>query len=109
MYISFFFFWFFKAQAERQAVNTTIQGTAADIAKKAIIQVEKCLTDNDINLILHIHDELIYEVPINKLKQVIKIIKYNMENCIKLNIPLYVKLKTGNCWGTMTEINTINN
>uniref|UniRef100_A0A336LSY8 DNA polymerase theta n=1 Tax=Culicoides sonorensis TaxID=179676 RepID=A0A336LSY8_CULSO len=103
-----------QRQAERQAVNTTIQGSAADIAKHAMIRMEKNLaryekdlgicSKNQVNLILHLHDELVYEVPSEKVHKVAKVLKYSMENCIKLSIPLKVKMKMGRSWGELTEI-----
>lgn len=101
-----------RAKAERQAINTTIQGSAADIAKYAILRMERNLIRYGdkldiplgvINLVLHLHDELLYEVPSRNVKQILKILKSSMENCAKLSVPLKVKLKRGQCWGTMTE------
>lgn len=105
-----------RAQAERQAINTIIQGSAADIAKYAILRMERNLMKyqtaakvnlpNDsmthVNLVLHLHDELMYEIPSDKSKQIIKILKTSMENCAKLRVPLKVKIKKGSTWGTMT-------
>lgn len=102
-----------KKQAERQAVNSSIQGSAADIAKNAILTMEKNirryreklgLAENSVNLVLHLHDELIFEVPVDKAKKVAKILSLTMENCVKLNVPLKVKLKIGRSWGELKEI-----
>lgn len=103
-----------QRQAERQAVNTTIQGSAADIAKHALIRMEKNLlkyekdlglfSKNYVDLVLHLHDELVYEVPADKVMKVAKVLKHSMENCIKLSIPLRVKMKIGRSWGELTEI-----
>ncbi|KAJ8948378.1 hypothetical protein NQ314_008417 [Rhamnusium bicolor] len=96
-------------QAERQAVNTTVQGSAADIAKKAMVKIEQELQDvfgktkNKPKLVLHLHDELMYEVPSKYLRKVARIVKRNMENSVQLSIPFPVKLKTGKSWGQMTE------
>lgn len=102
---------FKRAQAERQAINTTIQGSAADIAKYAILRMERNLTkyqsvlkigaQSRIDLVLHLHDELLYEIPADKATQVLKILKSSMENCAKLLVPLRVKLKKGISWGEM--------
>lgn len=102
-----------RAQAERQAINTTIQGSAADIAKYAILKMERNLVKyqeklkkiDDIDLVLHLHDELLYEVPRKKANNVVKILKSSMENCAKLSVPLKVKVKMGDSWGTMNRIN----
>lgn len=103
-----------QKQAERQAVNTTIQGSAADIAKHALMRMEKNLaryeTDlgisskNSVDLVLHLHDELVYEVPADKVLKVAKVLKHSMENCIKLSIPLRVKMRMGRSWGELTDI-----
>lgn len=57
-----------------------------------------------VNLVLHLHDELIYEVPEDKAKAIAKILKYSMENCVKFSIPLNVKIKMGKNWGSLMEI-----
>lgn len=96
-------------QAERQAVNTTIQGSAADIVKKVMVILSRRL--NDIyqgtplkpKLVLHLHDELLYEVPNNQLLNVARIIKECMEESISLSIPLPVKFKSGPSWGQLKE------
>lgn len=59
---------------------------------------------NSIDLVLHLHDELLYEAPIEKCNQVVKILKSSMENCAKLLVPLRVKVKKGQSWGKMTII-----
>ncbi|XP_037904628.1 DNA polymerase theta [Hermetia illucens] len=102
-----------KGQAERQALNTTIQGSAADIAKKAIIRTERNLEKyrsrmgldaDDVKFVLHLHDELLFEVPEHKVQKVAKVLRISMENSAQLNIPLRVKLKAGKSWGTLQEI-----
>lgn len=98
-----------RAQAERQAINTTIQGSAADIAKCAMLRMDRCLRQNDsilsgCNLVLHLHDELIYEAPKNIAKQVAYHLKSSMEKCKSLNVPLDVKLKIGDSWGSMQVV-----
>ncbi|XP_057670465.1 DNA polymerase theta isoform X1 [Diorhabda carinulata] len=99
-----------KGQAERQAVNTIIQGSAADIVKKAMLKIDLDLREvfhkakSKPNLVLHLHDELIYEVPTKYLRKVAKIVKKNMETCVDLSVPFPVKLKSGFCWGNLTEL-----
>uniref|UniRef100_A0A182QX53 DNA polymerase theta n=1 Tax=Anopheles farauti TaxID=69004 RepID=A0A182QX53_9DIPT len=100
-----------RCEAERQAVCTTIQGSAADILKNAIVRMRRNLCKYrevlalaEIRLVLHLHDELIYEVPRNQLQKVAKILRSSMENCAKLSVPLRVKLKAGPTWGTMQEL-----
>uniref|UniRef100_A0A182FG04 DNA polymerase theta n=1 Tax=Anopheles albimanus TaxID=7167 RepID=A0A182FG04_ANOAL len=102
-----------RAEAERQAVCTTIQGSAADILKNAIVRMQRNLRKygdvldvGAIQLVLHLHDELVYELPRAQLPKVAKILRSSMENCAKLSVPLRVKLKTGESWGTMRELNS---
>lgn len=100
-------------QAERQAINSTIQGSAADIAKGAILRMEKNivryreklgLAEHSVHLVLHLHDELIFEVPIEKAKKIAKVLSLTMENSVKLTVPLRVKLKIGRSWGELQEV-----
>lgn len=107
-----------RSQSERQAINTSIQGSAADIVKYAILRMERNVLKYEtslkvnipqdplsyVNLVLHLHDELIYEIPINKDKQLIKILKMSMENCAKLSVPLRLKIKKGLNWGNMISV-----
>ncbi|CAG9863608.1 unnamed protein product [Phyllotreta striolata] len=100
-----------KGQAERQAVNTIVQGSAADLVKRAMITVDKELEEifhkakNKPKLVLFLHDELMYEVPIKYLKKVAKVIKRNMESSFGLSIPFPVKLKHGKSWSNLMEFN----
>ncbi|XP_035912100.1 DNA polymerase theta [Anopheles stephensi] len=103
-----------RAEAERQAVCTTIQGSAADILKNAIVRMGRNLGKyrnvlelSEIRLVLHMHDELVYEVPRTQLVKVAKLLKSSMENCAKLSVPLRVKLKAGPSWGTLQELTTL--
>lgn len=96
---------FVLEQAERQAVNTTIQGSAADIAKNAMILIEKNIDmfKKRPKLVLQLHDELIYDVPIKHQNNFARILKNCMENSVKLSVPFPVKLKAGLSWGTLEE------
>ena len=78
----------------RAAMNTPIQGTAADIMKIAMIEVNKKLEEEKLNakLILQIHDELLIECEIEEKEEVKKILKESMENAVKLSIPLEVEV-----------------
>lgn len=79
--------------AKRQAINAPIQGSNADIIKLAMVELENKIK-NEFNILLQIHDELVFEIPEEKVDKVIPIIKDIMENIIKLNIPLIVDVKT---------------
>jgi DNA polymerase-1 len=90
-----------KAAAERVAVNTPIQGSAADIVKTAMINLNKALiaAASPARLLLQVHDELIFECPKNAAKETAELIKKEMENAVKLTIPLKASLETGKRWG----------
>lgn len=85
---------------ERIALNMPIQGTAADIIKVAMINVYNQLKKRKLEtkLVLQVHDELILEAPINEVEVVKAILKTEMENAIKLRVPLIVDMKVGDTW-----------
>lgn len=89
-----------QAAGERIAMNTPIQGTAADIMKKAMIDVWKALKEGDYGtrMIMQVHDELIFEVPEEEIEKVKKLIKEKMEGAYKLKVPLIVDLAYGKNW-----------
>ncbi|MCL2264991.1 MAG: DNA polymerase I [Treponema sp.] len=90
-----------KSAAERIAVNTPIQGSAADIVKTAMINLDKRLAKekSSARLLLQVHDELILECPKNDCEKTEQIIKNEMEQAAQLLIPLRVTIETGNSWG----------
>lgn len=92
-----------RNHAERQAVNTTIQGSAADIAKAAMVAISSSKSQNS-RLLLQLHDELIYEVPEMDKDAFVVTMKQAMEGTVTLNIPLPVKVKCGYSWGTLEYI-----
>ena len=83
--------------AERTAINTPIQGTAADIIKLAMIKVEQELAKTELKakMLLQIHDELVFEVPENEVDQTEKLVKDCMESVMKLDVPLVVNISVG--------------
>ena len=91
-----------QAAAERIAVNTPIQGSAADIVKMAMLKVNTALRKNPTGakMLLQVHDELIFECPDNQeaIDNTLKLIKENMENAVKLSIPLRVSIEYGKNW-----------
>ncbi len=89
-----------RAAAERAAVNMPLQGTAADMMKIAMINIHKKLPKNA-NLILQIHDELIVECEKDDAKKVEKIIKTEMENVHKFEVPIEVEVRHGTGWGSL--------
>ncbi|KAF4522113.1 hypothetical protein B566_EDAN012739 [Ephemera danica] len=99
-----------SAHSERQAKNTVLQGSAADLTKVAMLQVHKLLEVKGLasctKLVLHLHDELIYEAPSCSIQEVAKVIKHGMETAVKLNVPLPVKMKSGASWGQLHELDS---
>lgn len=96
--------WNLRAAAERMAINMPIQGTAADLIKMAMVEIAKHPALND-KLLLQVHDELIFEVPENEIKETAGKIKEIMENIFSLSVPLKVEIETGDNWGEMKLIN----
>lgn len=88
-----------RKAAERVAINAPMQGTAADIIKKAMIDIDRFIADkNDIRMIMQVHDELVFEVKEDKVEYYEKIIKDMMENAVKLSVPLIVEVNFGDNW-----------
>ena len=89
-----------KAVAERVAINSPIQGTAADIIKKAMIEIYNYMTDKKMKsqMILQVHDELIFEVVEEELSEMKSLIEDKMMNVCKLSIPLSVDMGMGVNW-----------
>ncbi len=94
------------AQAERMAVNTPLQGSAADIIKLAMIQLAEELpkVSAKSRMLLQVHDELVFEVPDKDVAKVAKLAKQVMENVTKLKVPLVVDVKAGSNWSEMEEV-----
>ncbi|UTC61439.1 DNA polymerase I [Treponema sp. OMZ 787] len=90
-----------KAGAERIAVNTPLQGSAADIVKLAMLEVDKALKKQklDAAILLQVHDELIIETSESEREKVMAIVKEKMEGVIKLSVPLRVSIESGMSWG----------
>ena len=89
-----------RNQAERMAVNTVCQGSAADLIKKAMIDIHRQLRDEKLKtrLILQIHDELLFEVPENELEHVQPLVTSLMESAIPLSVPMVVNVAVGKNW-----------
>ncbi len=91
------------AQAEREAINMPIQGTAADIIKVAMIQLDAALLERGLQskMLLQVHDELIFEVPDDEVDQMMVLIKAVMENAYSLDVPLNVDIYAATNWGSL--------
>ena len=84
-----------KAEGERIAINTPIQGTAADIIKLAMINIYKRTKDMKSRMILQVHDELVFEVPEDEIDAMKEIVSEEMENVVDLRVPLKVDMSVG--------------
>lgn len=90
-----------RSAAERMAMNTPLQGSAADIIKLAMLRVEKRLENMKSKMILQIHDELIIDTAKDEEEEVKKILSYEMENAMKLSVPLIAEATSANNWGEL--------
>lgn len=89
-----------RSFAERTAINTPIQGTAADIMKKAMIEVERALEASKLKsrILLQVHDELVLEVTEGEKQQVAELVRTTMEKAVQLEIPLLADVNFGKNW-----------
>ena len=89
--------------AERTAMNTPLQGTAADLIKLAMIEIDRRLTDEEFasRMILQVHDELLFEGPESEMPKLKKLVKEVMEHVHELRVPLVVEMKVGPNWRDM--------
>ena len=114
-----------KAAGERMAINMPVQGTSADMIKKAMVEIDRELANivipakagiqktgsriksgmtDSCNLILQIHDELLFECDSKVIKEIGKMVKEKMEEALKLDVPIVVDLKVGPNWGEMEPL-----
>ena len=89
-----------RQNAERMAINATIQGSAADLIKVAMINIQKQIDRKSLQtrMILQVHDELVFEVKTAELEEIKTLVKKEMENAIKLDIPVRVDMGVGKTW-----------
>ena len=89
-----------RSYAERAAINAPIQGTAADIMKRAMIQVDRALDRSSLGakMLLQVHDELVLEVPEGEIDATAALLKMTMQNAAHLSVPLTVEVGTGPDW-----------
>jgi DNA polymerase-1 len=91
--------------AERQAVNAPIQGSASDLIKMAMIDIQHRIEAKgwESRMVLQIHDELLFDAPKEELAQLVPLVRERMENVLKLGVPIKVQIKTGQNWLDMEE------
>lgn len=89
-----------KEFAERAAINQPLQGTAADLIKMAMIDVDKVFKENNLKskMVMQVHDELVFEVVADELEQVKTLVKQEMQNVANLKVPLLVDINWGKSW-----------
>jgi DNA polymerase-1 len=94
-----------REAAERMAINMPVQGTSADIIKKAMVDIYTEMQKRGLKskMLLQVHDELIFEVPDSEMTTMRVLVTDMMVNTIKLSIPLKVECKVGYNWGEMEE------
>jgi len=98
-----------RSLAQRQAVNTPIQGSASDIIKLAMVGIHREIKEKGFKsrMILQIHDELLFDVPEDELKEFIGLVKDKMEHVLELDVPIKVDIKIGKNWSQMEEIKEV--
>eukprot|EP01063_Lacrimia_lanifica_P014071 TRINITY_DN20745_c0_g1_i1.p1 TRINITY_DN20745_c0_g1~~TRINITY_DN20745_c0_g1_i1.p1 ORF type:complete len:785 (+),score=211.95 TRINITY_DN20745_c0_g1_i1:262-2355(+) len=92
---------FERSYAERQAVNTVIQGTAADVIKMAMVASIPLAREHRLTLLCQVHDEMVFSAPAGGVAAAVPALKHAMENAIMLSVPLVVTAETGLSWGAM--------
>ena len=90
----------------RTAVNTPIQGSAADIIKLAMLGIHQELQEKGLmaRLLLQVHDELIFELPAKELESLVPLVRSGMENVVELDVPLNVDIEAGHNWNDMQDV-----
>jgi DNA polymerase-1 len=86
--------------SERMAINTPLQGTAADIIKLAMIHIQNRIEELNLStkMVMQVHDELVFEVPEEELQKALPLIQNEMENVVELSVPLKVSIHSGKNW-----------
>ncbi|MBM3935130.1 MAG: hypothetical protein FJ319_12675 [SAR202 cluster bacterium] len=92
-----------RGAGERVAINTPIQGTAADIIKLAMVNIQRRLDDRNLKSLMNIqvHDELIFDAPNDEMEEMKGILLELMPSSMELAVPLKVEVKMGRSWGDM--------
>ena len=92
-----------REAAERMAINAPVQGSSADIIKVAMINVHREMRKRNLNskMLLQIHDELLFEVPVGEVEEMKSLVAELMPGAIELCVPLRIDIKLGKNWGKM--------
>jgi DNA polymerase-1 len=86
--------------AERMAINAPIQGTAADLIKAAMVRIQRRISEEGLaaHMIMQVHDELVFEVPLSERDRLTALVRDEMEGVLKLDVPLRVEVGAGKNW-----------
>ena len=89
-----------RSSGERMALNTPIQGSAADILKKAMVELYRAMQEKKLKskILIQVHDELVFNIYNDELEIMKELVKEKMEKVVKLSVPLKVDIETGNDW-----------
>ena len=89
-----------RSAAERNAVNAPIQGSAADIIKRAMLAIDRRIKVEGLksSMLLQVHDELVFDCPKIEINQLTALVKYEMQNAAQLTVPLEVEVGFGANW-----------
>jgi DNA polymerase-1 len=95
-----------RQREEREAINAPIQGTAADIIKIAMVRLPEALRKAGLKtqMLLQVHDELIFEVPDAEVEKAMKVVKDVMEHALELSVPLVTEARLGSNWGELEKV-----
>ncbi len=99
----------YREFAERAAVNMPIQGTAADIMKLAMIEVQRRLREEGFagKMVLQVHDELVFDVPESEVDRLVSMVRDAMEHAFEMDVPLEVEVKAGKDWCTALPVSAV--
>ena len=95
-----------RQREEREAINAPVQGTAADIIKIAMVRLPEALRIAGLKtqMLLQVHDELIFEVPDEEIEKAMKVVKEVMEQALVLSVPLVTEARLGSNWGELEKV-----
>ena len=98
-----------RAFAERMAMNSPIQGSAADIIKLAMLKIDAKLEEGNYQtaMLLQVHDELVFEVPEQELSTIVKLVQREMESVMELAVSLKVDVKVGRDWESVKHVDEV--
>ena len=93
-----------RQAGERIALNMPVQGTSADVINEAMIAIQRRLEDEGFRtrMLLQVHDELLFELPVDEEQDLVAMLQDVMPNALEMSVPLGIDIKTGPTWASMT-------